>query len=165
MRIAWVLDDAEELRAKHGFEALWAGFLRVSNVFQFLPKAMFLTSTGIAEHMYEFLTLSTSAESSTSDHSKDEAAWAEAKEFSRPDCLDFIDSLQKAGVPAPVMGHEIMKEGKVVGEAEMAWTDKLVAILAEGYFDLEDELREAKWNVFLLPSATESPGMVIQALK
>lgn len=165
MRLVWVLDDSEELRFEHGFESLWAGFLRIFNVFQFLPKAMFLTTTGITNHWYEFLTLSSPSEPLFTSASEDETAWSEAKEFARPDCQSFLDSLRAAGIPAPTMGYEIMHDGTVAGEAEMAWNDQRVAILAEEYSDLQRPLRDMNWIIFLLTQIMETPEAVVQALK
>ncbi|NCC83329.1 MAG: DEAD/DEAH box helicase [Clostridia bacterium] len=165
LRLGWLLDDSEERRTEPSFEALWNGFLRVMNVFQFLPGAIFLTTTGLATHLYEFLILPSPAKYPATDFSTDETAWSDALEFARPDCLGLFDSLRSAGILAPVMGYEILQRELVAGEAEMVWTDERVAVLSEDYAGLATFLEDQNWKVVLLSQALKNPTIIIRALK
>ncbi|NCC60224.1 MAG: DEAD/DEAH box helicase [Verrucomicrobiae bacterium] len=163
LRLVWLLDDQESSRSELSFESTWSGFLRLSNIFQFIPGAVFLTSTGIEAHVFDFLTVQTPGNPMNSGETiPPDDRWIEAREFSRSSYLPLLDTLQSAGVPAPIVGYEIMQEGKVAGEAEMAWEEECIAILEDGEDTTEKLIQGMNWTVLKMRNVLQNPNIVLQ---
>jgi len=61
MRLGCSLCDTAEIRSKPEFEAVWNGYLRMNNLFQFMPYTFFVTTEGLAGRSYEGLRLKEAA--------------------------------------------------------------------------------------------------------
>jgi hypothetical protein len=151
------LDDSPEARDHHQYTHAWRGFLRLLNLFQFLPGSFFTTTSGLSEHLYDALDVAQVNES--------EFEW----EAALASCLDedkaFLLALQKAGVQAPIMGHEFTTEDKgVIASAEMAWPQKLFCLLSEYDKAYEKVIEDLGWQYTCLREAKLNPQAIIDQL-
>ncbi|MBF0230041.1 MAG: DEAD/DEAH box helicase [Desulfamplus sp.] len=180
-----IIEDGEDSSSlvSDGFEAAWNGFLRGYNLFQFLPRAGFLTTTGIAAHFYENIPSidSNNNQCSTENLSKeipkesshtsfeDSAdfikAWEELKSLVLPEFMPLVEQMQKSGITAPEAGIEVEKNGEVTGEIELAWIGKRVAVLKSDYAYLKISLESDGWRCFEIEEISSSLETLLSALR
>lgn len=160
--LACLLHDKEENVSQKNFIPVWNGYLRLYNLFQLLPHAFFLTSSGVASHLYENVIpdeedFSGQASSATRS-SKD---WMELKEVVSPSCTGLIDTWAAAGWPVPEAGYELMDHtGFVAATAEIAWEREKTAILREDELDYSEVFQKYGWSVYPLPLVLKNPAIV-----
>ncbi len=154
--IAFRLDDPLERRREEGFVKSWRQFWLLTNLFQFLPGFIPLTT----EYIRHFTPASRPSEAPPveADISTD---WQEALEFAASACESLLKAALTAGLTSPVAGYELLGDtGQILAEAELAWETQKVAVFLAGY-EAESKLFEAKgWQVFQVNEA----GSVIAAI-
>ncbi|MCP4402490.1 MAG: DEAD/DEAH box helicase [bacterium] len=127
MSLIAILDDRSP--AVKGFEKQWNGFLRLTNLFQFLPNGIFLSRSGCEQERYDFLTLRGGSPSAAQAYA-DDPAWRDALELACDEAQPLLTELRGRGIPAPQAGFELTKQdGEVIATAELAWEDKQLAFL------------------------------------
>lgn len=95
-----------------------------------------------------------------------EPAWVEVLELVAPDLQPWIGALAAAGVPWPVVGHELPDaRGCVLAEAELAWPALRIAVLLAGAAaGDETAYGAAGWRCTRADTA-QPPASLIAALK
>jgi superfamily I DNA/RNA helicase len=149
MRVACCLYNHSKNQEKKSFESFWNGYLRLYNLFQFLPYSLFVTTDDFDSQAYEKYR-SEEAEASTGPEAGvDEEAWGEVKELVDPSLHDLLDQLAANGWPMPEAGFELTDpDGKVVAEAELGWSDLKFAFLEELQMDYSGVFESLQWRIF-----------------
>ena len=106
--------------------ALWSGFLRSYNLFQFLEKTLFTTTLGVEAEAYNEILF----KQVTSFNQEWVAIFEEVVDEAQP--LVKKLSMEK-GISLPLVGEEIVDDkGVVVGESELMWSEeKIIVTLGE----------------------------------
>ena len=157
------LDDGDGLA-----EGDWRAFLRAMNLFQFVEGAAFFTVSGVAAGEYDVLQPPEAAALPALDPSPgaDDRPWREALELMLdPDGMEPVfDELKREGWPAPLAGHDVTDGGgAVVAQAELAWPDRKVALLAAEDGGEADALSAAGWRAFPLEDVRRDGPSVLTA--
>ncbi len=144
------LDDGESALERVDFERSWINALRLYNIFQFLPGARFITRQGVAKGAYFALQWETADQESSTDKERAQnvdPTWKEIWELADPEAHSVLEKLKQQGRPAPAVGFELIVNGRVEAEAELAWpNDKEVYLTAE-QIDMKDFFQEQGWSV------------------
>lgn len=143
------LNDESDARTDK-YETEWNGYWHFFNVMQFLGSFAAVTTTGLAQGIYDELPVQMeeapgpeTAESTVCDD------WIENLEYIDQAAKSMADKLIALGVPAPSsVGYELEDDsGAGVAEAEMAWEEQKITYLTP----MQEEYRsifEAKgWTV------------------
>jgi len=163
-----LIDDRDaKMIETTGFERAWNGFLRLHNLFQFLPKNYFTTLK------WETINSDfTTKDKKPSHHAKTPLAdmdeqWKELFELTDSKLLKFVEALQQAHVSVPEPGYELVNEhGEVIAEAELGWEDMKIAILQEDSSgDYRRKFQEKNWLVFEFDEALSKPDKIIEILR
>jgi hypothetical protein len=165
---AW-LDDREESREQSGFRHAWNGFLRLFNLFQFLDKSWFVTSSSVDEFDWSEL-VGTALEP---DQLSWERVWSDARDDAFPEYDAVLSTAWDAGIrEEPTRGYELISEsGRPLGPvAEIAWLDAKVGILDapedDPYFEEDRDMFENEgWSVLLGADVLEDPSILISELE
>ena len=149
--------DYDENREDKEFEPIWTGYLRLYNLFQFLPRSIFVTQKGIDEHAYETLPAIRTADEP--DRKEDVTAeWQELKEVTDSEVHVLLDILAEAGLPLPEAGFELVNEQDIVqATAELGWPDLKIAFLGQAERAGSDTFEHAGWRVFSLADVIADP--------
>ena len=76
-------------------------------------------------------------------------AWAEAFEYTMPDCHDLLRACLEAGAPVPVPGYELLDgDHRVVAMAELAWEDLKVAVFLPDQEEDRAVFAQTGWRTF-----------------
>lgn len=149
VRFGCCLEDGPEVRDEKGFEPVWVGFLRLLNLFQFLPHAYFVTRRGLADGAYDALRLAevTGAGGTPKAEGTEEDPWEELRELTGGVAHPLIEALAERGLPAPEPGYELAgASGEVVGEAELGWPDRKLAVLLGEQSQWAEVFEAAGWR-------------------
>lgn len=91
------------------------------------------------------------------------AEWNEALGLVQQQMRAWALALAESGVSAPLVGYELMdNKGRVIAEAEMAWTTQRVAVVMVGN-DAEGRFQSAGWSCFVATDGP-APALLIQSL-
>jgi DEAD/DEAH box helicase domain-containing protein len=161
-----ILDDGDQPIGNVDFEAAWNGFLRAYNLFQFLPHTAFITERGLVDHCYDTISSVDQDEiqASSENPSAFDNAWKELKELVLSDVLPLIDYMQNKGLIVPEAGMEIEKYGEVIGEIELAWAEKRVAVIKTDYAHLKPGLESDGWTCLDLEMVIVNPELIVSIL-
>ena len=154
IRVLAVLNDNDS--RTDNYEKDWNGFLTFFNNMQFVPDSLFMTRKGINAMIYTALTPD---EADTGTDSTpgiavnvDMSGWEEI--------FDYLDNVEKAcatemqknHVPVPdEVGFELedKQNGAVIGEASMAWTEKMIVLLLPEQEIYKTIFEKEGWKVLL----------------
>ena len=158
MRVAAYLDDTPDAREASDFKRMWTGFLRLFNLFQFVPRAFFATRVGIENGDYEGLELNQSGPA-TEGARELPPEWREVWEEVEPDARPLLRALAAAGWSAPpIPPYELISsDGETLAEAEFGWPEERVALLTDGQMAQRSEFTHAGWQVVELEKAIADP--------
>jgi len=157
-------DDGGALE-KDAFEKQWINYLRLYNLFQFLPGAAFIAQSGMDRGYYfELKSPLDAADASreVTDRQGDPAAdeadqpWHKVFELTDVAIHPLLRRLQAENVTAPDVGYEIVIQGEVAGEAELAWPEQQAAYLTEEQMTAADTFRNTGWTITPLSELMES---------
>ncbi len=173
LTVALHLDDRHEEQAGD-FEAYWNGFLRLYNLFQFIPDAYPVTSDKQAFQGYEEL-MGSSVPDTLRDHVPehkgsngfDEADWEETfadAEYSPDAVRALLQSLYETEIPAPNVPHELQSDGQIVGTAEIGWPEPKVAVLLSDQESHRDAFEDNGWTVYSVSDVEAEPEHLIEAV-
>ena len=156
------LHDGGEAGSGDGFRAEWNRTLRLFNLLQFLPRSWWSTSRGREENMYDGLAVESEpwvggmAATETDAVEAGDAAttWNEAYRFAATELRSDLQRLEEMGVAAPEVGYELVGSGgAVLGEAELAWPDRQLAVLMADRRGNRGIFESRGWRVLLAPTA------------
>lgn len=166
-----ILDDGDKPVGTDSFESAWNGFLRAYNLFQFIPHSVFVTKSGLAEHLYDGISSSQASynqafydKSGQIEASAAEEEWKELMDLAMPELHFLINILRDNRLPVPVVGMEIEKNAEVLGEIELAWEERQIAVLKEGYENLKKSLEHDGWKCFSVMEILLDHNPIISAL-
>lgn|GEM_PF-799570 len=169
MRVAAYLDDRTQAREKSGFQQIWNGYLRLYNLFQFLPRAAFVSAEGLARRQYEALVFELDKPKEREEGDTQGAAWREVMELVfEPELQPLMRALQDAGWPAPATpGYELIDatEDGNASEALLAWPDIELAFLESDYMETKDVFESKGWQVIALSEAVAAPDAFVGAYR
>jgi DEAD/DEAH box helicase domain-containing protein len=153
VRIVCCLDDRQETQEQSDFERSWINYLRLFNIFQFLPNTIFVTKQGLRQNMYADLLLNFSDESGGQESystSGDDQAWQEAFDLAHPRVHEVLKTLRRDGWSVPEVGFDLRINERVVAEAELAWPEEKVAYIWPGQ-ETELEVVEIEgWEIRII---------------
>ena len=134
------------------YELEWNGMWRFFNVMQFLDGFICVSQKGLDESDYSQPILKTyvTADSTMSAHSSSEE-WDDILDritYSDNTTKELISYAMDNDLTIPEIGYEVMDEnGIVLGEIEIAWTDKKIAYITDSYLDIKDEITTNGWTI------------------
>ena len=179
LTVALHLNDRQEEQTGD-FESDWNGFLRLYNLFQFIPDAY--PTTADEEVFREYGDLIGRAESdSLRDHVPeheaggegrpvgefDEEEWEETfaeAEYSPDAGRALLKELYEAEVPAPNVPHELRVGGEIVGTAEIGWPGFEVAVLLPDQESYRGAFEDDGWTVHSISDVKGVPERLAEAL-
>jgi superfamily II DNA or RNA helicase len=86
-------------------------------------------------------------------------AWVQ---WVHPSYQEIAVSLAEAGAPTPEVGFEFMDEGRIVGEAELAWPDRRICVLRSPQRMDAAEIKEMGWRIWDLSSFENEQGDLVK---
>jgi len=159
-----LLDDDEDERTDK-YEAEWNGFWQFKNMMQFLGRFTFASTTGLAQMVYGILpTLDESPQAQTFDDTA--AAWQETLEQIIDDeTLSFAKRCIALGLPEPsAVGYELVGAGDdIIGEAELAWESRKIALLTQEQLDSEVAFVCEGWKIISSDEAQDIQSIFREA--
>ncbi|MBF8377527.1 DEAD/DEAH box helicase [Alicyclobacillus mali] len=75
----------------------------------------------------------------------------------QPRLRPFAERMASHGIPEPEVGYE-MGEGRIVGEAELAWPEYRLCVLVGEQVDARSAFERAGWHVWVVPQDALKPG-------
>ncbi len=158
MCLVCLISDTKDNRGTKGFERVWNGYLRLYNLFQFLPHTFFLTHEGIETGVFETVAHGIRESRSSSDRDDRAVSWADLKEETGSSLHPLLDSFAARRFPLPEAGFELANhEGVVVASAELAWIEYKIAILRQDELVHAEAFQEAGWVTFELAAILTDP--------
>jgi hypothetical protein len=151
-----LLDEASAAD-EEALHAAWRRWLQLANAMQFLPGFLAATMSGLDERDYDRFAgpgASSAAPASPSDQPSPCPAWQLATEQALTVLREGLRALAMAGAPPPEAGMELVDDrGRVVADAELAWSDEKLAVLRPDQSDLAESWKRAGWRVVVLDEA------------
>jgi len=133
------LQDAIEDQPFDDFRPVWNGYLRLYNVFQFLPESKFITQKGITQDLYP--------QPVKENHEVPDEKWQSViNETLDDDAKSFLHYLANQGTQIPIIGFELMVNEEVSGMAEMAWPDKKIAFISNDHEEMKSVFIKHQWS-------------------
>ncbi|MDA3918453.1 MAG: DEAD/DEAH box helicase [Deltaproteobacteria bacterium] len=161
MYIACRLEDLDEFQEKKEFEAAWNGFLRLYNLFQFIPHSYFITGQDMANGVAYKGFRDTEPE----DVSGTKSEWDEVLELIDPAFHKLIKQLAEMNCPVPEAGFEFVDEkGQIIAEAELGWIEKRVAFLLSHQIEFTSIFQQAGWKVAMIDDVLNNKAEYIDLL-
>ena len=153
------LHDDEEARAQDGFQGAWNRSLRTFNLLQFLPLTLWSTTRGSEAGRYNGLSGASKqwpgdasvAEPEAVEDTVASEAWADALRFAAAALRADLLHLRERGVPPPEVGLELTGlKGTVLGQAELAWPGRRIAVLMDDQTSDRAAFELRGWHVLLV---------------
>lgn len=156
--------DDEDLADKSHFKAAWNGFIRMYNVYQFIPGAVFITSKGISEGHYLWLMSEAGAEK---DRIPDESSsLAALRAVTDAHIHPLLSFLVEHSLPLPEAGFELCDEkDEIMATAELCWPDKNIVFLKDEERVHEQIFVSKGWRSVPLDEVISDPLKCISILK
>jgi DEAD/DEAH box helicase domain-containing protein len=160
VRVGCCLYDDESSRQKSEFQAIWNGFLRLYNLFQFLPLAFFVTTEGINKNAYDGIKLfdETIPAGGEPLGEPEKESWDEVREMTDEKLYGLLDALRNSGWLVPETGYELVDlDGKIIASAELAWEELKIAFLLDEELEYGSQFVEAGWHIYPMKDVLENP--------
>jgi DEAD/DEAH box helicase domain-containing protein len=131
------------------------------NIYQFIPDAIFITTKGISEGQYLWLTADSAMQK---DRMDDESGALSALEAVTDGHIHpFLSFLVAHGVPLPEPGFELCDEkGEIIATAELGWPDKKIAFLRDNEKDYEQIFGAKGWRTVALDAVIADPSLCLK---
>ena len=125
------------------WRSAWREYLRWSNLLQFLPGAVWVTTEGLREAIYGSLLDQEST--NTADELSDFIA-----DVMDDEARVLVREVGKAALPLPELGYELADaSGEIFGMAELAWVKQHLLVLTGQQSEYRADAEAAGWRVFL----------------
>ena len=136
-----VLDDS---MLENELVPAWRGFLYISNLLQFIPKALLAAESGLRSHAYDTLI---EEGQKPSDTVQIDPKWKDIIEglFDQA-VIDLAKRLRDDGIPAPDEGLYSDEDDSPMSEFQ--WEDRKVLVQSEDETGYREVLQSQGWNVF-----------------
>jgi DEAD/DEAH box helicase domain-containing protein len=160
MRLALCLPDSEAERGAEGFESVWNGFIRLFNLFQFLPFGFCVTTKGQEIRAYEKLEIKLAKEPTPNQPKPGATGWLEEVLGLADESLhSVLTNLAQDGWPGPEVGYELVDDaGEIIGEAEVAWENRRLAIMMK--VESREAFTVAGWKAFTADELLADPSLL-----
>lgn len=156
------LDDAGHMLDE--YRPAWNGFLRVMNVFQFLPHSGFFCTTGLEQESYQALDGARRARAVAEFYAINLEWEVIQVECAKEVFADLLKELEALGAPAPVVGNDITdKQGRVMTSTAFSWPAYKVLVFYEHDSDARAVCESEGWTCFSVDEA--SAGEVLKHLE
>lgn len=156
-----LLDDGEEARGSDQFRAIWRGYLRAMNVFQFADSACAATRSGCDAGLFDSLDSIVPGRSLQARLVADQRVWQDALELITDDRAQaLLERLMRENAPVPEIGFELTGDGRVLGEAELAWPDRRIGVLTEDNDNLLHMADSLGWRLFSLAATSVAQDLI-----
>ena len=153
MAAAVHLHDDETSRENADYRPVWNGVLRLFNLLQFLPNAWWTTRVGTRRAVYPEFARAGSPPPSDGPPE----GWEEAISLVAPELRPAMEHWSGLGLPVPEAGFELAGPGgRVIAEAELAWSEQKVAVLLPEQQAWAAPFEEGGWKVL----DSDSEGLV-----
>ncbi|MFZ4441061.1 MAG: hypothetical protein ACOYOS_21835, partial [Syntrophales bacterium] len=153
--------DDDDLADKTHFKGAWNGFIRMYNVYQFIPEAIFITTKGIAEGQYLWLTTDPAMQKDRMPDESDSLAALEA--VTDAHIHPFLSFLVAHTLPLPEPGFELCDEkDEIIATAELGWSDKKIAFLRDDEKDYEQIFGARGWRTVSLDAVIADPSLCLK---
>lgn len=157
--------DEEAIAARPGFKATWIGFLRAYNIFQFLPRAFFVTTRGLEANEYATLA-DIFTRNSQPAPSADASELANLLDLTAPEAHFFLRLVGAEALPFPEPGYELAGgSGEVVATAELAWPNLRLALLLDSEPHSEAVFQAARWKTQFIAAVQINPHEFLSHLR
>jgi len=160
IRVGCCLNDSQEDKSKSSFQAGWNGFLRLYNLFQFLPFSYFVTTDGLEKKVYDALNLYEEPIAGAEEQKvePEDKRWLELKELTGEELHSLLDILKENAWPVPEAGYELEgKDGEIIGSAELAWEELKLAFLIDEELEYEQHFTDVDWKTLPLQEILSDP--------
>ena len=168
VRFCCLLDDSEHRRENSEFQSVWNGFLRLYNLFQFLPFTYFVTKEGIRRGSYEglrFIDREIFYMAGQPGVPKKED-WEDVRKMTDEILHGLLDNLKEYDCPVPEAGYELENSaGMIIGTAELAWETTKTAFLLDEELEYKSKFIEFGWNVYLINDVLQNPERYLPLIK
>lgn len=153
-----IFDEAEQT-AQPSFRPLWNGFIRTYNLFQFIPGAAFIASSGVAEGAYSFLSEKGTGKATwTSPDVPSTDELAILKQVTEQSVHPLLELIAGEKLPLPEAGYELCNDlGKIVATGELCWPQLKIALLREDELELSLHFIAQGWQTFSLTTVIDEP--------
>lgn len=152
-------DRAAELGAS--WKSGWREFLRMSNILQFAPGAVCVTTLGLREGIYGSLVDVTTEQAGTV---ADELQGLAANVLDAG-AQEILRRIYKSGRVLPEPGYEIAdEEGEIAGVAELAWIEQKVCVVTISQTEYAEAIRALGWKVFITEEREETVQSLVDLL-
>ena len=159
--VALLMDDeGKPLGPSH--ERTWNGFLRLYNLFQFLPRSLAITSSGTVTHAFDGVQFRLHPEAV--DIGAVESEWVEVFGLVDSSARKFAGLLHKNGLAIPGVGIEISEEGRIIAQAELCWQTERIAVIADEWIEETKSLQEQGWKIFALSDVVDLNEIPVELL-
>ena len=151
------LHDDETSRAHPRYRPVWNGVLRLYNLLQFLPGAWWTTRTGVERNVYpEYGRTVPSPEISVAPE-----GWEEAMNLVAPELRPAMEQWSALSLPVPEAGFELTgPAGRVIAEAELAWSERKVAVMLADQQEWTAAFEAEGWGVIYYETDDFSDSVV-----
>ena len=167
IRFGCCLEDDDAGKQASGYQAIWNGFLRLYNFFQFLPHSFFVSREGLKKKAYDTIKLFDAAPTSGGPEVKPEdSKWNEILELTDETFHGLLNLLKNNDWPVPEAGYELQSgKGEIIGTAELAWEELKIAFLLEDELEFKSRFVDAQWKVFSLKNVLKDPDKYLPLKK
>jgi DEAD/DEAH box helicase domain-containing protein len=162
------LFDEHSARQEPSFENSWRQFLSAWNWLQFHAETKVYTSEGLIQDGVQPIDTADLAAEGGSKGYKPALAIDQPKVvellglITDEACRVLVRALVVLGVELPEPGYEVEEAGRVVGDVELAWPVRKVAVTVPGQADAARSLESQGWRIF---TSDTSPTDLKQTLK
>jgi DEAD/DEAH box helicase domain-containing protein len=140
--VALRLNDFDSARNQSDFKEDWNRFWLLTNLLQFLPGFIPVSTEYILSTSDEITPAPTLVESAGQE-------WVQAFRFASPEISNLLLDCQNANIPAPIIGYELMDNtGRIIAMAEAAWEDKKIVILVSDIEENKPAFESLGWITF-----------------
>ena len=147
------------------FKAAWGGFLRAFNIFQFLPRAFFVTSRGLESGEYLGFAEANGSSPVPQPHVQ-HSALVELMGITTPEVHVILKTVAENDLPLPEPGYELLGgSNEIIATAELAWPHKSIALLLEAEIPYEPAFTKENWKTLHLSEMLKNPEALISLLK
>ncbi|MBI4700700.1 MAG: DUF1998 domain-containing protein [Deltaproteobacteria bacterium] len=162
MRIGVYLHDTPEARERADFEAIWTGFLRLGNLFQFLPRFVFVTASGLEADAYGLLP---PAPPLLAPPGPEPDPWDDIRDTTDPRLHPLLARLAERRWPLPADPPlELVDEsGETIAEAELGWPELRLAVLDGPQLVRASRFEARGWRVFAADDVVDRPELLLEA--
>ncbi|GLI35199.1 DEAD/DEAH box helicase [Desulforhabdus amnigena] len=158
--------DDDDIALNPNFKVAWNGFIRLYNVYQFAPQALFVTSKGILDGEYSSFFASQEELRPEAVAGFEQDGLRDLKSVTDQRIHPFLSVVAANGIALPEAGFELSDDrGAVIASAELGWPTLKVAFLVDEEMERALLFTERGWKVAHLAEVVLEPEKYLQLLQ